>query len=156
MKTSTMLLRGLVVGTLLLGALPGRAQSNSCSLLKPADLNALLGGVAVAKPNAGACAWTAAGSNRKLVAARMKATGPSAEMAYEGARKNSSAEGKFKVTDEAGIGDKAFAVQTSFGVAVYAMKQGRMFQLQYMTGAAGTAKDVEALRPVAKKAAAAF
>jgi len=36
------------------------------------------------------------------------------------------------------------------------MKQGRMFQLQYMTGAAGTAKDVEALRPVAKKAAAAF
>jgi len=92
MKKSTMLFRGLVVGSLLLGALPGQAQSNSCSLLKPADLNALLGGVAVAKPNAGACAWTAAGSSRKLVAARLKATGSSAEMAYAGARKNMGAE----------------------------------------------------------------
>jgi hypothetical protein len=156
MKMPAMLLRGLVVGALLLGALPGRAESNSCRLINAAVLNALLGGGAVAKPNGGACSWTVAGSPRKLVAAAMKATGPGAEMAYAGGRKNSAQEGTNKVTDEAGIGDKAFAVQTSYGVALFMMKQGRMLQLQYWTGTHGTPKDVEALRPVAKKAIAEF
>jgi hypothetical protein len=156
MKKPAMSLRGLLMGALLLGALPSRAQASSCALLKPADLNALLGGEAVAKQSRGACTWTASGSARKLIAVGLKATGSAAEMAYAGARKNSASDGASKVTDEAGIGDKAFAVQTSFGVALFAMKQGRMFELQYLIGAPGTAKDVEALRPVARKAAAAF
>jgi hypothetical protein len=41
-------------------------------------------------------------------------------------------------------------------VALMMLKQGRLLQLQYWTGAAGTAKDLDALRPVAKKAITAF
>ena len=155
MKTPTLLLRGLIAASMLGFALPGLAEASACVLLQPADVNALLGGVAVATPNGGACSWSAAGSTRKLVAARLKAAGPAAELAYQGARKNSSKDGEYKVTDLAGTGDKAFAVQTSYGVALFVLKQGRMFELQLMTGAAGTARDVEALQPVAKKAAAA-
>jgi hypothetical protein len=149
-------LRGLVAGALLLAAAPHRAEPHVCTVLQPADLNALLGGVAAAKPNGGACQWTAAGSTRKVIAVRVKASGPGAEMAYAGARQNADQDGEAKVTDQAGIGDKAFAVQASFGVALFTLKGGRMLQLQYWTNAAGTAKDVEALRPVARKAAAAF
>ena len=156
MKSPSSILRRLVVGTLLFGALPSQADSSACALLKQADLNSFLGGIGVAKPSGGACTWTAAGSPRKLMAARMQAAGPAAEMAYAGARKNAPDEGKNKVTDEPGIGDRAFSVQTSFGVALFTLKQGRMLQIQYWTGAPGTAKDVEALRPVASKAAAAF
>jgi len=156
MKMPTMPLRGLVLGSMLVFALPSRAEPNACSLLKPSDLNALLGGVAIATPNGGACKWTAPGSTRKLLAARLKASGRGAEMAFAGARSNAGKDGKSKVTDEAGIGDQAFAVQTSFGVSLFTLKQGRMFELQYWINAAGTAKDVEALRPVAMKAAAAF
>jgi hypothetical protein len=133
------------------------AQSaDSCALLKPADLTALLGGAVTAKDNAGACAWTAAGSSRKLIAARMKATGPGAEMAYMGARMNASDGGKVKVADETGLGDKAFSVMPSFGIAMFMLKHGQLLQLQYWTGTTGTARDLDALRPVAKKAIAAF
>jgi len=131
-------------------------NSDSCALLKPADLTALLGGMPITKPNAGACSWTASGSSRKLIAARLKATGPAAEMAFAGARNGATKGGAGKVTDEAGLGDKAFASQESFGVVLVMLKQGRLLQLQYWTGAAGSAKDLGALRPVAKKAIAAF
>jgi hypothetical protein len=36
------------------------------------------------------------------------------------------------------------------------LKQGRLLQLQYWTGASGTAKDAGALLPVAKKAIAMY
>ena len=144
------------LGAALLFPRPGRAEGPTCALLAPADVGALLGGAAVANPNGGACQWTAPGSAKKLLAARIKARGPGAEMAYAGARGNAGKDGAERVTDLTGIGDKAFAVQASFGVALFTMKAGRILELQYLTGAAGTPKDVEALRPVAKKAAAAF
>ena len=155
MKLPTLLPRCLVLGALLLAALPARAEPNACSLLKPSDLNALLGGVAVAAPNGGACKWTAPGSVKKLVAARLKAKGPGAEMAYQGARKNSGKDPQAKVTDLTGVGDKAFAIQASYGVMLFTMKGGQVLELQ-LFGAPGTPKDVEALRPVAAKAAAAL
>lgn len=99
-------------------------------------------------------AWAAAGSARKLIAAKMMAAGPAAEMAFAGARKAAAKDGT--VTDLAGLGDKAFAVLPSFGVALVMLKQGRVLQLQYWTGAAGAAKDLDALLPVARKAIAAF
>ena len=68
-------------------------------------------------------------------------------MAYEGARKNA----RGTIADEPSIGEKAFSVLTSFGAAVVMLKQGRMLQLQYYTDGGGTAKDLEAFRPVAKK-----
>jgi hypothetical protein len=156
MKIPTLLVGGLVLGTLLCSAPPLRAQSDSCALLKSFDLSMLLGGPTTAKSDAGACTWTAAGSPKKLMAAAMTSAGPAAEMAYAGARQAAAKGGTVPVTDEPGLGDKAFAVQTSFGVAMVMLKGGRLLQLQYWTGAAGTAADVAALRPVARKAIAAF
>jgi hypothetical protein len=156
MKLPTSLVRGLVVGALLLSATPGQAAPSACALLQPSELNALLGGVAVAAPSGGSCKWSAPGSARKVMAVRLKASGPGAEMAYQGARSNAGKEPQARVTDLAGVGDKAFAAQTSFGVALFTMKDGRILQLQYWTNARGTAKDVEALKPVAAKAAAAL
>ena len=86
----------------------------------------------------------------------MRATGPAAEMAFMGARQGAARNGENKVTDEAGMGDKAFAALTSFGVAMVVLKQGRLLQMQYYIGGEGTAKDLDALRPVADKAVAAF
>ena len=154
-RRAALLLGGLVLGLLLFSAQPLRAESDGCALLKPADLTTLLGGTPIAKPDAGTCSWTASGSTRKLLAAKLTSTGPAAEMAFAGARQGAAKGGKV-VTDEAGLGDKAFAVLESFGVALVMFKQGRLLQLQYWTGAAGTAKDLQALRPVAKKAIAAF
>ena len=156
MKIPPRLVGSLVLGTLLCSAAPLRAQADSCTLLKSFDLSMLLGGPTTAKSNAGACSWTAAGSPKKLLAAAMTGTGPHAEMAYTGARQAAGKEGEVTVTDVPGVGDKAFAVQTSFGVAMYMLKGGRLLQLQYWTGGTGTAKDVAALVPVAKKAIAAF
>jgi hypothetical protein len=84
----------------------------------------------------------------------LKTPGVSSEMAFAGARQNAHRTGK--VTDEAGLGDKAFAVMGSGGVVLMIIKQGHLLQLQYMTGTAGTAKDLDALRSVAKKAIAAY
>jgi hypothetical protein len=86
----------------------------------------------------------------------MQATGAPAEQAYAGARKNADREGAGKVVEEAGLADRAFSVRTSVGVTLVAVKQGRLIQLQLATGAPGTPGDVEALRPVAGKALAAF
>ena len=77
-------------------------------------------------------------------------------MAYAGARKNMAMDPSAKVTDEKGIGEKAFSVQTSFGVSLVALKGGRVLNLMFMAGAPGTEKDVAAMRSVARKAVAAF
>jgi hypothetical protein len=155
-RRAALLLGGLVLGLLLFSAQPLRAESDGCALLKPADLTTLLGGTPIANPNAGGCIWTVSGSTKKLVAInKYKANGPAAEMAFAGARGNAGKGGDV-VTDEAGLGDKVFSNLASFGVALMVLKQGRLLQLQYWTGAAGTAKDLDALRPVAKKAIAAF
>jgi hypothetical protein len=130
-------------------------NADACALLNSADLTTLLGGMATAKGNAGGgCNWTASGSKRKLLAINYKnhAGFPSEQM-YMGARQNAHG----KVTDESGIGDKAFSVMPGSGLVVMIMiKHGRMLQLQYWTGTPETAKDLDTLRPVAKKAIAAF
>jgi hypothetical protein len=95
------------------------------------------------------------GAQKKLVVARMKRTGADAELAYAGARKNAGADPSEKVTDEKGIGDKAFSVQTSFGVSLVFQKGGRLLNMMFMASAPGTEKDVAAMRQVGKKAAAA-
>jgi hypothetical protein len=154
-RRAALLLGGLVLGMLLFSTQPLGAESDGCALLKPSDLTTTLGGTPIASPNPGGCIWTASGSTKKLVALKYRATGPAAEMAFAGARGNAGKDGKV-VTDEAGLGDKAFTSLESFGVVLVMFKQGRMLQLQYWTGAAGTAKDLQALRPAAKKAIAAF
>jgi hypothetical protein len=73
-----------------------------------------------------------------------------------GARQNAQSDKDVKMSDETGIGDKAFSAQASFGAFFMVLKQGRVLQLQYLTGSQGTIQDVTALRAVVKKAVAAF
>jgi hypothetical protein len=66
-----------------------------------------------------------------------------------GARRGAEAE-HLEVSDEAGLGDRAFPVAVSSGAVITAIKHGRLIQLQYWTGAPRPAKDIAALRPVAE------
>ncbi len=150
------LLYGVVVAPLFVVAQPFQVQSDACTLLKPGQVAALLGEAATATPSAGACIWKDATGKRKLTAARLRAAGPAATMAYAGARQSASEGGPAAVTDEPGIGEKAFSSLQSFGVVLVILKQGHLLELQYWTGAAGTPQDQAALRPVAKLASAAF
>src|SRR5512147_1762193 len=89
----------LLLGALLVVPAPRRVQASACTVLKPADLTALLGGTVTAKPGGTGCSWTAAGSKKRLLAIALKATGPAAEMAYTGARNGAGQGGKATVTD---------------------------------------------------------
>lgn len=133
---------------------PLAAKSDLCALLTPDDLTTLLGGTPIAKPNKDACSWTASGSTKKFMAVKSPNTGMAAEMAFASARKNAAKGGT--VSNEAGLGDNAFAYLGPVGVVLVIIKQGQLIQMQYRTEAAGTAKDLDALRPVAKKVMAAY
>lgn len=132
------------------------SNADACALLKPSDVSVLLGGTPTPSSNVTACRWTSNGSNKKLIVAKMNMKSPGKiDMAYTGARQNASVIGK--VSDESGLGDKAFSVVGESGfIALTIIKQGRMLQLQYMTEKSGSAKDLAALRTVAKKAVEAF
>ncbi len=149
-------LRPLALGALLAAASPARADTLNCALLKPEEVTGLLGGPVVEKQAGGACTWAATSSKKKVIASTMRATGAPALSAFAGARKNASRQGNGKVVDEPGLGDQAFTVQTDYGVALVAIKKGRLLQLQYWSGAPGTPQDLEALRPVAHKVLVAF
>ena len=140
---------------------PDKAKSDPCALLKPADLTKLFGGTPIAKSNQKGCSWTASGSTRQLNA---EITEPdAAEMSFVTGRMfamEAAKSGGLTVTDEAGLGDKAFATQDFSGVVLGIIKHGRLLNLQYYPNGpftkGTTAKDLEALRPVAKKAIEAF
>ena len=93
---------------------------------------------------------------RKLAVFTYKNAGVPGEMAYMGASKGAESDTGSNVTDENDIGDKAFSGTPSFGAMFVMLKGGRVLQLQFWTGALGTAKDRDALRVIARKAAAAF
>lgn len=130
------------------------AQASPCMWLDPSELKPLLGPAAVAKPSSTGCHWSVSGGPKKLLAMPMKATGADAEYAFASARRNVPKEDT--VTDQPGVGDKAFAVQTAFGVSFIVLRRLRLVQFQYWTGGAGTAKDVADLRPIVKQAVGAF
>jgi hypothetical protein len=154
MQTSAALSASVVLALLLFSAQPLHAQADACGMLKPAELTALLGPSPTPTPHPNSCLWKGADGTHKLSLAKMKATGARAEMAFMGAHQNAGGSGT--VSDEAGLGAKAFATLTSIGVALTVLKQGRLMQMQYYTGGQGTPKDLDTLRPVAKKAVAAF
>jgi hypothetical protein len=142
----------------MLHAEPLVAATGACALLKADDTAPLLGGAPTqtATPEGQACTWTGANAERKLVVLTYKNRGVSADAAFMGARKGAEAGGDAKVSDEAGIGDRAFSAQVSFGAVFMVLKQGRLLQLQYWTGHQGTGQDVAALRSAVQKAVAAF
>lgn len=133
---------------------PVEAKSDICALLTPDDLTTLLGGTPIAKPGADGCNWTAPGSTKKLIAVKFPNEGMSSEMAFSTARKNAVKSGP--VNKEDGIGDNAFSRLGKVGVVMMMIKNGRLIQMQYRTEAPGTPKDLDLLRPVAKKVIAAF
>ncbi len=135
-----------------------RAQTDACVLLKAEDVAPLLGGTPThtGTPEGGACTWIGANAGHKLIVLAYKNRGVPGEAAFMGARKNAEAGDNTKVSDETGIGDRAFSGQVSFGAVFVVLKQGRLLQLQYWTGSQGTSEDVAALRPVVQKAVAAF
>jgi hypothetical protein len=137
---------------------PLPASTDACGLLKAVDVAPLLGGTPAntPSPEGMVCTWKGADAKRKLLLITYKNKGVPGEFAFMGARQSAQADEGAKLSDETGIGDKAFSVQTSFGGVFIALKQGRMIQLQYWTGAPGTTQDIAALRPVVKKAVAAF
>jgi len=133
---------------------PVEGKSDICTLLTPDDLTTLLGGTPIAKTGADACNWTASGSTNKLIAVKFPNKGMESEMAFSTARKNAVKSGP--VTKEEGIGDNAFSRLGQVGVVLVMIKQGNLIQMQYRTEAPGTPKDLDLLRPVAKKVIAAF
>jgi len=129
--------------------------AEACALLKAADLKPLFGRKPVAKGNESSCLWTASGSKKNLtVVTYKKIVGAPTDIGFESALRSAVKRGQ--VNNEHGLGDKAFASIEPSGVTLVILKQGRLLQLQYRTEAAGTTKDIEALRPLAKKALVAY
>ena len=141
-----------------LHARPAAATTDECSLLKAGDVTALVGGTPKSKPSpqGTSCTWTGAKAGRKLLVLTYAMKSVPGEVAYMGARRQAEAGGDAKIADEAGMGERAFSGQVSFGVVFVALKHGQVLQLQYWTGGRGTSADVAALRPVMRKAVAAF
>jgi hypothetical protein len=135
-------------------ASPQTASQNPCALLKPEDLTKLMGSKPVAKQNKTTCTWTITGKPNTLAATKFPGTGMAAEMAFEKARNNVAKKGT--VIDVYGVGDRSFASTGTFGVVALIIQQGKLLQLKYTSGAPGSDKDIEALKPVAVKAIAAF
>jgi hypothetical protein len=155
--------RVLICGALAMAAalaLPGLlpAQTDACALVKAGDAAALVGGTPVSKPSpqGGTCTWTGSIAGHKLNILTYKNTRVPGEMAFLGAQQGAQADHDVKVSNEGGLGDKAFSATTSFGAIFVVLKQGRLLQIQYMTGSRGTIQDVAALRPIVQKAVAAF
>jgi hypothetical protein len=163
LASETSRLRALILGTLALvvlvaGAQPLPAQTDACALVKAGDAAALLGGTPTSKatPEGRTCTWTGPVAGRKLLILTYKNAGVPGEAAFIGAHRGAQADQNAKVSDEIGLGDKAFSSQTSFGAVFVILKQGRLLQLQYWTGSQGTSQDVAALRPIVQIAVAAF
>jgi hypothetical protein len=144
---------------------PDKTKPDPCALLKPDDLTKLLGATPIAKSIRGGdgCSWTASGSKREFNAIIDKLTGPDAETVFMFGRTfamNAAKSGGLTVTDEAGLGDKAFSSMDFSGVVLKIIKHGRLLDLQYYPNGpftkGTTAKDLDALRPVAKKVVEAF
>ena len=134
------------------------AATNAASLLKAGDVAGLLGGTPTVKatPAGKTCTWTGTKPGHRLLILSAELKGVPPEAAFMGARKNAQAMEDSKISDESGLGERAFSGEVSFGAVFLILKQGRMLQLQYWTGGHGTSQDVAALRPLARKAAAAF
>jgi hypothetical protein len=148
----------VALGVLMVHPKPLPAQTNACTLLKAGDVAPLLGGTATpaASPEKMVCTWTGANAKHKLLVITYKNRGVPGEAAFMGARRGAQEDKDVKTIDETGIGERAFSAQASFGAFFIVLKNGRLLQLQYWTGRQGTGLDVTALRPIVKKAVAAF
>jgi hypothetical protein len=156
MKPPAPTLCRLVLGSVLLLAAPGAAwaEVQACTLLQPADLVPLLGKPVAGKPSGAACSWNAGG--KKLVVSAMKLPGGAAPGAYAESRKQLAEDPDFKITDENGIGERAFTGRSSGLVGLTALKGSRLLKVMFTTGGSESDKEIAALRQVARKVVAAY
>jgi hypothetical protein len=152
-----LILGAIAIAVMVLWAGTLQAKTDACGLLTAAEVAPLLGGTPTnaTTPKGMACTWTGSNAKRKLLILTYEERVPGGVM-FMGARQGAQSQEGAKVSDESGIGDKAFSVQESFGAVFFVLKQGRVLQLQFWTGSQGTSQDVAAMRPVVKKAAAGF
>ena len=159
-RNATMKLQTISIGfgaMLMLATLAVHAEQTThgaCALVKAADLKSLMGAVPSGSSKKGACTWTVAGSQAKLITTKFPDTGMAAEMAYSNIQKNAAKGGE--IIDVKGLGDRAFARFNRAGVILITIKNGTLLQMIYATGSLGTQKELDALQPIAKKAIADF
>jgi transcriptional regulator of nitric oxide reductase len=144
--------RAFALAALLALPLTARAEPHTCALLKPADLAPLLGAATAGEPSGTACNWSA--GSKQLTIARLKPPGGDLSGSFTEARKSAAEDPEFKVSDEKGIGLRAFTVRSPVGVALVALQGGQLLNLMFNTGKPGTVQDAAALKQVAKKALA--
>ena len=138
-------LRAVILGALVLVVLilysgPLSAQTDACALLKANDVAPLLGGTPThtAGPEGQVCTWIGANGGQKLIVLAYKnRPGVPSEAAFMGARNGAQGMDDAKVSDEIGLGDRAFSGEVSFGAIFVVLKQGRLLQLQYWNGKPG-------------------
>jgi hypothetical protein len=160
-RNTIMKLKTISVGfgaMLMLAALAVHAEDQpthgACALVKAGDLKTLMGAVPSYSSKRGACTWSVAGSPTKLITTKFPDTGMAAEMAYSNIEKNAAKGGE--IISVKGLGDKAFARFNRAGVVLITIKNGTLLQMIYATGSLGTQKELDALKPIAKKAIAGF
>lgn len=134
-------------------AAPLRGQTTPCALVTATEIQALLGaGIPAGTGNQRSCRWGEVLKGHALIVLTYANLPP---QAMAGMREGMARDGKSSM-DEPTIGAGAASVLTSFGVVVIAPKAGRVVQLQYHVGHAGSAADRDAVRALSKTVVARF
>ncbi|MEP6763085.1 MAG: hypothetical protein ABJB66_02180 [Gemmatimonadaceae bacterium] len=127
-----------------------------CSYLTEDEVKPVLGSeLQPTFSTAGHCTWAAKSGGKQIVLITMRTAGEAAEHAFDYALAN-PIKGADKGVVQSGFGDKSFAMMLDRGVQIDVLKNKKMMQVQYLTGAHGTAADLEKLKPIATKAIAAY
>jgi hypothetical protein len=126
------------------------AQVSTCRLVDSADVISLFGQSADPKvhPVSGDCMWGAVGVDRRGLTMSISVRDTAiTNVGYT--RGHELAANNGPITDEPGLGDRAYSAVVSFGAEITILSQGQIVQLRYANGVPGTPADVARLRPVA-------
>ena len=142
----------VVSSTVLLMVVPrtAGAQVSTCRLVDSADVISLFGQSADPKvhPVSGDCMWGAVGVDRRGLTMSISVRDTAiTNVGYT--RGHELAANNGPITDEPGLGDRAYSAVVSFGAEITILTQGQIVQLRYANGVPGSAADVTRLRPVA-------
>ena len=136
---------------------PGAAY-DACKLLTVVDVTPVLGDGATSQLTQGGqtCTFRSADGKRKMFVRTPESTRSTPEATFT--QYKTGPHHEYTIADESGIGDQAVSAITPFGVEIMALKQSRIlyFQDYAAYGTKGSAAMLNQLRPIAKKAAAAF
>ena len=136
---------------------PG-AHYDACKLLTIADVTPILGDGATQQLTQGGqnCEFRSADKKHKLFVRTPESTRTEPEVTFKNYRTGPHHD--YKIADEKDLGDEAVSAITPSGVEIMALKQHRILYIQDYAGygTKGSSDMLDKLRPIAKKAAAAF